>query len=93
MDILIWFDSYLSENDNYQENKSYWVDESGGEMMQGVVTRIAENGYGTFLPNNEVRTLSIVPKMVQEHGLFEGQKIKVKTKKDGDKTFITEIEI
>ena len=85
MDILIWFDSYLSENDNYQENKSFW----GDDMTEGKITKI-ENGYGTFLPNNETRTLSVFPKMIQKHGLIEGQKIKVKMEM---KPFITDIEI
>lgn len=93
LDIIIWFDEYLKVNSNYDYNKSLWIEEESSEICSGIVTRIAVNGYGTFLPNKSTKTLSIIPKMVEENSLFEGQQIKVKTKTDGDKTKIIHIEI
>lgn len=93
LDIIIWFDEYLKENNDYNLNKSLWIEDMAGDMSNGVVTRIAENGYATFLPNTSSKTLSIIPVMVKEFSLFEGQSIKVKTIKEGDKTKIIHIEV
>jgi hypothetical protein len=91
LDTMIWFDEYLKEKSDYSLNVSYWVEEKMSDLVIGKVTRIADNGYGTFLPNNDFKTLSILPSLVNEHKLIEGQDIKVSTKKDGVKTLITEI--
>ena len=93
MDVIIWFNAYLIEHSDYQINKSFWLDNNEGKIVSGIVTAIAENGYGTFLPDNAIKTISIIPQNVKEFDLFKGQKIKVKTEQKGDKTHIIHIEI
>lgn len=91
LDTIIWLDVYHKVQSDYALNVSYWAEQSLSDLVIGKVTRIADNGYGTFLPNNETKTLSILPTFVTEHKLSEGQVIKVRTKIDGIKTLITEI--
>ena len=93
-DILMWFKDFVAANNDPEINKSHWRSKLNyGDWISGTVTRIAENGYGTFQPDNNSSTISIMPKMVAENYLKENEKIKVTTKPspDGTKTFITEI--
>ena len=64
-----------------------------GDWILGSVTRIAENGWGTFKPDDSHAAISIIPKMVSENGLNENDQIKVITQPspDGSKTFIKAI--
>ena len=93
LDVLIWFDAYLAENPNYEDNIFYWSTEGRLNLILGTVTKIAENGYGTFLPDNSPKTLSIIPSKIKELELFENQRIKVKTEEKGEKTYITHFEL
>jgi len=61
--------------------------------MSGRITRIAENGWGTLLPNSSIKTISIPPKMVEDNNLKEGDTISVITELNGTKTHIKEIKI
>jgi hypothetical protein len=56
---------------------------------------IAENGFGTFKPLNDERTISIHHKTVTEYHLHENQLIEITTKPDstGTKTFIDQIRL
>ncbi len=104
MDVLLWFSEYIKENNNIELNKSLWVDttvapeaavSADQDWIQGTVTRIAENGWGTFIPNGSTESISIPPNMVRDHSIEEYQKIDVVTKPspDGNKTHIESIRI
>lgn len=93
-DVLLWFKDYLDHNGDKAINKSRWKCkiENGG-WIKGQVTRIAENGYGTFKPDNAVNTISIPPKMVVKHDLIANEEIRViaKPSPDGTRTLIKAI--
>ncbi len=93
-DLLLWFKDFMSNNQDSATNQSRWKSKlSNGVWIKGTVTRIADNGWGTFQPENTFPTLSIPPKMVNDHGLNENEAIKVITgpSPDGSKTFIKAI--
>nr|WP_199156034.1 hypothetical protein [Pedobacter sp. ASV2] len=95
-DIIIWFNEYLKANNDYVKNVAQWRDlqlDLSSNFIAGIVSRIAENGYGTFLPENDTKTLSIIPQKIREFSLVEGQKISVQTEKKLDKVHIIQIEI
>lgn len=94
MDILIWYVKYVEKNPDISSNQKLWIEiaysEIEGDWIQGKVTKIAENGYGTFQPSNGGKTLSIIPNKVNEHRLKEKQPILVTTKLIVDKILIQE---
>jgi hypothetical protein len=91
-DIIIWFKNICEQFQDIELNKSRWkCIEKTSDIIVGHITRIADNGFGTFLPQNEIKTLSIIPALVIENKLSEGQVIKVRTKTEGIKTLIIEI--
>jgi len=104
MDVLIWFDSYIRANNHKELNKSLWVDiitstekvaSTESDWIQGTVTRVAENGWGTFIPNGSIESISIPPKMIKDYSIKEYQKINVATKPspNGSKLHIESIRI
>lgn len=96
LDVLVWFDQYVTINNDYVKNIAQWTDlqsETGFELQVGTISRIADNGYGTFLPDDDTKTLSIIPHKIKEFSLVEGQRISVKTERKLDKTYITEIKV
>ncbi len=93
-DMLLWFKDYIDSHGNCELNKSLWKSKlDSGEWIKGSVTRIADNGWGTFKPDNSYSKISIRPEVVKEKGLIESHQIKVKTEPspDGTKTFIKAI--
>ncbi len=93
-DLLLWFKDFMENNRDKTTNKARWKSKlSNGEWITGKVTRIAENGWGTFQPDNAHATISIPPKMVSDTGLNEDEAIKViaEPSPDGTKTFIKAI--
>lgn len=93
-DLLLWFQDFISANDDNASNKARWKSKlTNGEWISGTVTRIADNGYGTFKPDNSHTTISILPQMVRDNRLNEDLAIKVITEpsSDGTKTYIKEI--
>lgn len=98
MDVLIWFKGYIEENSDVQKNKKLWVSLSTaptGNWMKGSVIKIADNGYGTFKPDNGSATITIIPNMISLHNLSEGDEIEIITKLDktGNKTLIDKIKL
>jgi hypothetical protein len=100
LDYLIWFKSFIDNYESKNKEEPIWTKKienttENDEWIKGSVFKIAENGWGTFLPDNSTRTISIHPIEVEKQGLNEGDVIKVITKPspDGTKTFIKEIEI
>ena len=99
MDLLLWFKKYADENSDKEKNKSLWQSTSPsaqeGEWIRGEITRIADNGYGTFQPSGGGKTLSVIPAKVKEFSLRDQQIIEVTTKQDnlGTKTLIENIRV
>jgi hypothetical protein len=98
LDVLIWFKDFIDQHPDPKFNTLLWepipmgtIDD--GQWKKGSVSRIAENGWGTFKPENQNTTLSIPPKMVSDNALVENAIIAVRTEPspDGTKTFIKEI--
>jgi len=102
LDYLIWFKSFIDNYELKNKEEPIWskIESSNtinenSEWIKGTVIKIAENGWGTFLPDNSRATISIHPNEVEKQNLDEGDIIKVITKPspDGTKTFIKEIQI
>ena len=92
-DVLIWFDKYLSENNDLEKNKAFWaVMELEGEWQPGTITRI-QNGWATFQPENGEATIGIPPRFVEAENLLENEAIEIITQPspDGSKTHIKAI--
>lgn len=93
LDVLVWFKSYVDLNPDFEQNKMFWKETSTDEWITGTVTKIAENGWGTFQPNDGGKTISIPPSMVMGNQLKELDIIEIKTKLNstGTKTHIDSI--
>lgn len=93
-DIIFWFKDLVSNNKDVEANKSNWKrKENNDKWIMGTVIQIAENGWGTFLPDNDINTISIPPDMVKFNEIIKEQKITITTKPSpcGTKTYIKEI--
>ena len=93
-DLLLWFKEFMENNLDKDTNKARWKSKvSNGDWITGTVTRIADNGWGTFQPENAHNTVSIPPKMVADNQLKEADSIKIiaEPSPDGTKTFIKAI--
>lgn len=99
MDVVIWFKNYLGDNTDIEKNKSLWQfttpSAQEGDWIKGEITRIADNGYGTFQPSGGGKTLSVIPAKVKEFSLCIHQVVEVTTKSDntGTKTLIENIRV
>lgn len=94
LDIIIWFDQYLKTNPDDVQNRKQWQQIAATRAaitLKGVVTRIAENSYGTFTPENGQDAISIIPKMVKAYHLKLGQQIIAEVEAYGSKNLIKEI--
>lgn len=95
-DLLIWFKQYMFNNSDRETNKARWerrvLDE---DWILGTITRIADNGWGTFQPANAQVTISILPKMVIDNNLNETDSVEVivHPSPDGSKKHIKEIRV
>jgi hypothetical protein len=93
-DLLLWFKEIMENNLDKDTNEARWKSKvSNGDWITGTVTRIADNGWGTFQPENAHNTVSIPPKMVADNQLKEADSIKIiaEPSPDGTKTFIKAI--
>ncbi|MCO6461111.1 MAG: hypothetical protein J5I59_06885 [Saprospiraceae bacterium] len=93
-DLLLWFKEFMKNNPDKESNKVCWKSKvSNGDWITGTVSRVAENGWGTFQPDNAHATISIPPKMVSDNHLNENDSIKIMAEPspDGTKTFIKAI--
>ena len=98
LEVLEYLKLFLDNNSDKAINLSKWeliksTSNYSDNWIVGTVTRIAENGWGTFKPENDYETISIIPKMVSDFKLRVGDQIEVisKPSPDGKKTHITEI--
>jgi len=99
-DILVWFKKFIDDHPDPVQNKNLWSvtlqdPAPGATWIPGVVSKIAENGYGTFRPNDQSDTISITPHSMKLNHLHENDKIEITTKPDpsGTKTHIDQIRI
>lgn len=93
-DLILWFNELVSNNRDIDVNKAKWSSKViEVEWISGRIKRIAENGWGTLLPNSSNKTISIPPTMVEDNNLKEGDTISVLTEISGTKTHIKEIKI
>jgi hypothetical protein len=94
-DLFVWYDNYTHKNS--EENKGLWinleVNQNTSDWIEGYVTRIAENGWGTLQPKDGTSPLSIQPIMVTNNKINEGDKLKIRFELslDGTKRHIKEI--
>lgn len=94
-DLLLWFKDFMEKNPDKETNKTRWKSKvSVGDWISGTVIRIADNGWGTFQPESAQSTISILPKLVSDNQLKEGDTIKVisEPSPDGSKTYIKAIQ-
>ena len=98
LEVLEYLKPFIDDNADKSINESKWesketISIDPGNWISGQVFRIAENGYGTFQPDNSNEVITILPKMISRYQLKEGDNISVTTKpsQDGTKTFINEI--
>ena len=93
-DLLLWFKDFIYNNSEKDTNKARWKSKVIiGDWINGRVSRIAENGWGTFQPENAHAPLSIKPKMVSDNQLKETDLIKIIAERspDGNKFHIIAI--
>ena len=93
-DLLLWFKDFMVNNGDEDANKNRWKSKlSNGEWIAGIVTRIADNGWGTFQPNDAHATISIPPKLVNDNRLTVSEKVRViaEPSPNRSKTFIIAI--
>ena len=78
LDLILWLKQYIDTN----SQKEDWIslDSCNDEWKIGTITRIAHNGYGTFLSNADKSEASILPKIIERYNLKEGDQIEVITK-------------
>ena len=100
LEVLEYLKTFIDNNADKSINESKWElkDNSSivpGNWISGQVIRIAENGYGTFQPDNSIERITIHHTMVSSYQLKDGDNISVTTKpsQDGTKTHINEIKI
>jgi hypothetical protein len=102
LDYLIWFKCFIDKYETQNQEKKIWLKKESiittvenSEWIIGSIIKIADNGWGTFLPNNSTRTIGIHPNEVSKLDLNEGDIIKVLTKPSPDqtKTYIKEIKL
>jgi hypothetical protein len=82
LDVIIWLDSYLAENPDRESNKSFWTrlePKSDSGWITGKVTRIAENGFGTFLSDDGKTRVSIKRDVLRRYNLVTDQSITILT--------------
>lgn len=93
-DIFYWFKDFIIENNDAKLNMAKWKEVSSKKWVTGTITKI-ENHYGSFLPENSDKTLSIIPTMVVENDLNVNDKIQVITEPspNGQKTFIKQVRL
>lgn len=100
LDILDWTKRFIDQNPDKAQNILKWeaieivsMININQKWIAGIVTKIAENGWGTFQDSYNKDTISIPPTMVQANLLKEQDAIEILTtpSPDNTKTYIKEI--
>lgn len=86
MDVLIWFDGYIKDNNDIETNNSFWRDieynQDGIKYEIAEIIKVALNGWATVLIDNGLRSISVYKGDVAEHNLKVGDKIKFTVKEN-----------
>jgi hypothetical protein len=95
IEVLEYLKPFIDNNGNGDKNQSKWEaiekkSYNSDDWILGTVERIAGNGWGTFKSELGLN-ISILPKMVDNHKLQEGDKISVVITPSGEKFHIIEI--
>lgn len=101
LEVLVYFGDFMMKNNDVNRNKQLWKkkdfveSKTSHDWREGTIKQIAENGWGTFICNDTLASISIPPIKVNEYILTENQKIKVRVEPNGDgsKLHIKEITI
>ncbi|WP_292946921.1 hypothetical protein [Olleya sp. UBA1516] len=98
LDCLDWFKSFLDNNADKVTNESKWDKIQPtvlNNTLKGEVSRIADNGWGTFKDVNGSTEIGIPPAMVASSNLSVRQKVEIVTEPspDGTKIFIKDIKV
>jgi len=99
LDILDWLKPFIDNNSNKSTNEAKWdevkVNTSTSNTLTGEVSRIADNGWGTFKEAGNTQEISIPPAMVTTNNLTLNQSIEVTTEPSpcNTKTYIKQIKI
>ena len=97
LELLVWFKNFIDNNPDSDKNKLKWTKKeignivTDGDWVTGKITRLAENGWGTFKPHSGTNTISIMPKMVKDYSLNVDDEVEIisEPSPDGSKTYIT----
>lgn len=100
LEVLDYLKPFIDNNLDKTLNQSKWdiiktASYKSDNWVLGTVIRIAENGWGTFKPEEGYETLSIMPQKVNEFKLQEGDQISIISEPSPDKkkTYIVEIKL
>ncbi|MBA6154676.1 hypothetical protein [Gelidibacter maritimus] len=100
LDTLDYMKTFIDNNADKALNQLKWeakpsTNSLSNEWIRGEISRIADNNYGTFQPEDGGNTISILPEIIAQYSLTADQIIEVTTKPSrcGTKTFIDEIRL
>jgi hypothetical protein len=86
MDVIVWFELYVKDNNNVEQNRRYWIDTAvellpglDSEML-GTVIKTATNSFAFFKPNNGEGSSYIPSNIVKEHKLEGNEKVRASVK-------------
>jgi hypothetical protein len=91
LEVLDYIKTFIDNNLDKITNQSKWelikrTSNDSDDWILGAVIRIAENNWGTFKPEGSSETISIMPKMVRDFELREGDKINIISQPSPDRT-------
>lgn len=102
-DLLSYFKLYFDTHQDKIANQSLWklkttsktsnsIENKSADWVFGSISKVAENGYGTFLAHDESFNTGIPPYLMEKHSLTKGNTLQVKVKLNhSDKYFIRDI--
>ncbi|WP_026810949.1 hypothetical protein [Arenibacter latericius] len=97
LEVLDYLKSFIDANSDKEKNQRKWsvkdVKTTPGELISGSITKIAENGWGTFESNQLSETIGVHINLMKAHSLVEGSQVNITTKPSpcGNKLYIREI--
>lgn len=101
LEVFSYLGEFMKNNQDKEQNKKRWqkkettIFKTESDWRTGSVTRIAENGWGTFICAEKGDSISIHPNGVKNNKLAENQNIQVRVEQspDGQKLHIKEIKL
>ncbi|QFG53188.1 hypothetical protein [Chryseobacterium sp.] len=84
-DFLIWYDTYLKQNADIELNKLLWQDLPSEEWIEGFVSAVKDNGWGTFVSKSRNITVGIHFNEMNKKNLKKDDPVKVILKEENNK--------